>query len=174
MCLSFWELWKLSPCSGVSLERLALLAVFCGWEHLFTVSWLISRARTIWVRSYRSGLCFCSICYDLTAVSSVWEISCREALAQKLIVGISKLLFTPFWCQYISGCRASVPRIVVADSCFPGRSIYYHSFFVLHPSCSPSWRFPLSSSGMSRNSGWGGILSQCVHWVTFLVAPVDL
>jgi len=71
-------------------------------------------------------------------VQFVREIACRGAFAERVLqrdsfwVG-SELLFIPFWCRYVNGHRASVPGIVVAESCFSGRSVHYHSFFVLHP-----------------------------------------
>lgn len=101
-----------------------------------------------------------------------------------------KLLFIPFWHKYllgryVSGHRTSVPGIVVADSCFPGRSVHYHSFFALHPSgflCpasySPSGRFGLSLSGAELIRDVLGLWLRrypslsVFYWVAFVVAAV--
>lgn len=51
--------------------------------------------------------------------------------AEMLLSGRQQFSFTPF---RVTGCRTSVPRVTVADCSFPGRSVPYHRFFVLHPS----------------------------------------
>lgn len=80
----------------------------------------------------------------------------------------SQLLITPFWCQYVSGPRTSVPGIVVADSCFPGRWVYDHSFFVLHSSgfLLPRQLIPITEVSAELITD---ILGHCLHVSNFSV-----
>lgn len=82
-----------------------------------------------------------------------------EKCAEKLSLSRQQFTFCTFYCRYIRGCTLPVTGIMIADSCFPGRSVRCHSFFVLDPSrflCSasysPSQRFWMSLSEISWDS----------------------
>ena len=59
--------------------------------------------------------------------SSLSGRSCAGKALQKSSFWVgSKLLFRHFWCRYTSMHRTWVARIVIAESCFPGKSVHCH------------------------------------------------